>query len=77
MTFAPMEVNVLGFKINAIDNAAVVNIGPSQHIDLFVSYKRNQGVGEQNGDFSPLLFSFSWVSDPDLDDSKTVKNSVV
>jgi hypothetical protein len=75
--FAPMEVCVLGFKINAIDHSSVVNMGPSQHIDLFVSYKRNQGIGEQNGDISPIILPISWVADSDLSDNPTVKNSIV
>ncbi|WP_274365279.1 hypothetical protein [Paenibacillus thermotolerans] len=77
MTFAPMDVNMLGFKINTIDNSAVVTMGPSQHIDIFVSYKRNQGIGENNGDLSPITMSLSWVSDTDLIDANTIKNSIV
>ena len=75
MTFAPVALNILGIKINAIDHGAVVNLGPSQHLDQFVSYKRNQGIGEQNGDLSPTLLSHSWVWDMDLIDSFTVKSS--
>ena len=77
MTFAPASLNILGIKINAIDHGAVVNLGPSQHVDLFVSYKRNQGIGEQNGDFSPTLLTASWVSDADLIDSPTNKSSIL
>ncbi|WP_462411687.1 hypothetical protein [Neobacillus sp. Marseille-QA0830] len=77
MLFAPVSLTILGFKVNAIDHGAVVNLGPSQHIDLFVSYKRNQGIGEQNGDLSPNLLSLSGVSDMDLIDSPTVKNSII
>ncbi|MEH7076010.1 hypothetical protein [Neobacillus drentensis] len=77
MTFAPATLNILGIKINAIDHGAVVNLGPSQHLDLFVSYKRNQGIGEQNGDLSPTLLSTSWVLDNDLEDSTTVKSSIL
>lgn len=75
--FTPTAVNLLGFKINAIDNASVVNVGPVQYIDQFVSYKRNQGVGEINGDLSPANVPFSLISDPDLADSPSVKNSAV
>lgn len=77
MHFAPVSLNIVGIKINAIDNGAVFNVGPSQHLDLFVSYKRNQGIGEQNGDLSPTVFSRSWVSDMDLLDNPTVKSSLV
>jgi hypothetical protein len=75
--FAPVVINVLGIKINALDHSAVMNMGPNQHIDLFVSYKRNQGIGEQNGDASPIFIPISWVTDADISDSPTIKNSFV
>jgi hypothetical protein len=77
MTFAPATLNILGIKINAIDHGSVVNLGPTQHLDLFVSYKRNQGIGEQNGDFCPILSSTSWVLDNDFVDSPSVKSSIL
>jgi hypothetical protein len=77
MFFSPVVVNVLGLKINVLDHASVLNMGPSQHIDQFISYKRNQGIGEQNGDISPMVLSVSWVADRDWSDSNTLKNSVV
>ena len=41
---SPTVINVLGFKINTLDNGAVANMGSLQLIDQFVSYKRNQGI---------------------------------
>jgi hypothetical protein len=76
MLFAPVELNILGIKLNAVDHGAVINLGPSQHLDQFVSYKRSQGMGEQNGDLSPTIMPTSWVSDMDLVDSPTVKSSL-
>jgi hypothetical protein len=73
----PTVINVLGFKINTMDNGAVANMGSLQLIDQLVSYKRNQGIGEQNGDLSPLNFPSVALFDPDGSDSATVKNSVV
>lgn len=73
----PTVINVLGFKINAVDNGAVANMGSLQLIDQLVSYKRNQGIGEQNGDLSPFNFPGAALFDPDGSDSTTVKNSVV
>jgi hypothetical protein len=73
----PMQINLLGFKVNAIDNSSVVNTGSLQYIDQFVSYKRNQAVGEQNGDASPINLPMSAVVDPDLIDSPSSKNSAV
>ncbi|RFU60590.1 hypothetical protein [Peribacillus glennii] len=77
MIFAPMVVNILAYKINAVDNGAAVNMGPIQQLDFFVSYKRNQGVGEQNGDFSPYFLPFCLLVDADLSDSPAIKNSVI
>lgn len=74
---APMAINLLGFKINTLDNSSIVNLGPNQFIDQLTSYKRNYGVGEQNGDLSPINIPISWVVDPDLSDSNTAKNSLV
>ncbi|WP_420490040.1 hypothetical protein [Neobacillus vireti] len=72
-----MAINFLGFKVNTVDNTSFINFGPNQFIDQFTSYKRNQGVGEQNGDLSPVNIPISYVMDPDLTDSNTSKNSVV
>ncbi|HHY71979.1 MAG TPA: hypothetical protein GX497_01890 [Bacillus bacterium] len=73
--FAPVALNILGIKINSIDHGAVTNLGPSQHLDQFVSYKRNQGIGEMNGDLCTYSLSLSWVSDADLLDKPTIKSS--
>ncbi|MCC3373292.1 hypothetical protein LKX83_09440 [Cohnella sp. REN36] len=77
MYFTPMQINLLGFKVNAIDNTSVVNAGPVQYIDQLVSYKRNQSVAEINGDFSPVNMPFSILTDPDVADSNTVKSSAI
>lgn len=73
----PSVINVLGFKVNVVDNGAVMNMGSLQLIDQLVSYKRNQSFGEQNGDLSPINFPTAALFDPDGSDSPTVKNSVV
>ncbi|WP_251552703.1 hypothetical protein [Neobacillus muris] len=73
----PMAINLLGFKINAMDNGAVANMGSFQQIDQFISYKRNQAVGELNGDLSPVNLPAAFVFDPDGSDSNTVKNSLI
>ncbi|MBW5444934.1 hypothetical protein GE107_02495 [Cohnella sp. CFH 77786] len=75
--FTPTAINLLGFKVNSIDNSSVVNAGPLQVIDQFVSYKRNQGFGELNGDLSPANLPLSISLDPDLVDSNAAKNSLV
>jgi hypothetical protein len=77
LNIAPMAFNFLGFKVNSLDNGAFLNLGPNQFIDQFVSYKRNQGVGEQNGDISPVNIPISWIGDTDVTDSNTAKNSIV
>ncbi|CAM3824480.1 hypothetical protein COLU111180_09645 [Cohnella lubricantis] len=77
MHFSPVMVNILGLKLNTLDHASVLNLGPSQHMDQFVSYKRNQGIGEQNGDLSPTILPATAVFDCDLVDSASVKASVL
>jgi len=77
LNIAPMAINFLGFKVNTLDHSSLINLGPNQFIDQFVSYKRNQGVGEQNGDISPIYIPISWVVDPDLTDSNSGKNSLI
>ncbi|WP_394233621.1 hypothetical protein [Niallia oryzisoli] len=75
--FSPTIVNILGIKINALDNGAISNTGSLQVIDQLVTYKRNQGFGEQNGDLSPSNAITPAVVDPDVSDSNSMKNSVV
>ncbi|MEH7546001.1 hypothetical protein COJ85_33615 [Bacillus sp. AFS076308] len=77
MNIAPMAINFLGFKVNTVDNSSYINLGPNQFIDQLLSYKRNQGVGEQNGDLSPVNIPISYVVDTDVTDSNTAKNSIV
>ncbi|MHC0038041.1 hypothetical protein [Pseudoneobacillus sp. C159] len=74
---SPTVINVLGFKINAVDNGAVANMGSLQLVDQFISYKRNQAFGELNGDLSPTYFPTSAIFDPDGSDSNSIKNSVI
>lgn len=74
---SPNVINVLGIKINSIDNGAVANIGSLQSIDKFVAYKRNQAFGELNGDLSPVNLPYNAIIDPDGVDSNAVKNSVI
>lgn len=77
MNFAPVAISVAAIKLNAIDHASVLNFGTAQHIDIAVAYKRNQGLGEQNGDLSPIVLPISAVSDCDLNDSNAIKASVL
>ncbi|MED3570979.1 hypothetical protein ACTHO0_04445 [Cytobacillus praedii] len=72
---SPMAINVLVLKVNSIDNGSIGNMGTLQSIDTFVSYKRNQGFGEQIGDLSPVNLPGSTVIDPDVSDSNSIKNS--
>jgi hypothetical protein len=75
--FAPVEINLLGFKVNVLDHASVLNLGPHQVIDQFISYKRNQGYGEQNGDIVPFIIPIGTIWDNDMNDSLSVKNSIL
>lgn len=77
MFFSPSVVNVGGFKINTMDRGSSLTLGPYQQVDYFLSAKINQGFGEENGDFTPLVVPISNVLDADLVDSNSAKNSVV
>ena len=77
INFAPVAINMLGIKLNVLDHASVLNMGPNQFIDQFVSYKRNQGFGEQNGDIVPILVPISYVYDSDFIDHMTTKQSII
>lgn len=73
----PTAVNLLGFKVNLIDNASVMNFGPLQYIDQLVTYKRNIGFGEIIGDLSPPRATLSITIDPDLNDAQAIKVSAL
>lgn len=75
--FAPVQVNLLGIKINSLDNASVMNIGPIQYIDQYISYKKNQGYGEQNGDLARYFIPISYVFDADINDGLSAKYSII
>lgn len=77
MFFSPSVVNVGGFKINTMDRGSSLTLGPYQQVDYFLSAKINQGFGEENSDFTPLVVPISNVLDADLVDSNSAKNSVV
>ncbi|MFD2671234.1 hypothetical protein [Marinicrinis sediminis] len=77
MNFSPMVVNLLGFKVNAVEKSSVVSLGPVLAADVFVSTKRNQGFGAINGDLSQAWFPLSMVLDSDVADSNSIKNSVI
>lgn len=70
-----MTVNLGDLKVNVLDHASVLTMGPNQFIDQFVSYKRNQAYGEQNGDFVPTFIPIGYIFDSDLSDSWTAKNN--
>jgi hypothetical protein len=77
LIFAPMNVNLGDMKVNVFDHGSILNMGPNQITDVFISYKRNQGYGEQNGDIAPMLIPISFLLDNDVSDSATVKNSIL
>jgi len=77
LLFAPMAVNLGNIKVNSIDHGSLLNMGPNQLTDQFVSYKRNQGYGEQNGDFVPIILPICTIYDSDYSDSWTGKESFI
>ncbi|HET7658679.1 MAG TPA: hypothetical protein VFK37_10320 [Bacillales bacterium] len=77
MIFAPMQVNLLAFKINVMDRSATLSFGPIQQLDVFQANKRNQGFGEENGDLTVFNVPISGVIDPDVLDSNSAKGSAL
>ncbi len=77
MNFAPMVVNFLGIKVNVLEHESSFTIGPFFQLDTFVSEKRNYGFGEENGDLVLINIPISGITDTDLIDAASVKNSVV
>ncbi|GGE32334.1 hypothetical protein GCM10011391_08750 [Pullulanibacillus camelliae] len=77
MNFAPMAVNILGFKVNVMERSATLSFGPIQQNDVFNSTKRNQGYGEENGDLTAVYLPINFVNDMDISDSNSQKTSVI
>ncbi|CAG7650087.1 hypothetical protein ACFQI7_28750 [Paenibacillus allorhizosphaerae] len=77
MIFAPMAINMLGFKVNVIDHSSLVSFGPVQQTDTFLSIKRNMGFGESNGDLGVIFVPLNAIVDTDATDSNAAKNSIV
>jgi hypothetical protein len=77
LIFAPMVVNFGNLKVNVFDHASLLVMGPNQLMDQYVSYKRNQAYGEQNGDFVPYLIPIGYIFDSDVSDSWTGKNNSI
>ncbi|WP_226659166.1 hypothetical protein [Pseudalkalibacillus hwajinpoensis] len=77
MIFAPTVINLLGFKVNILERNSMINFAPTQQADVFLSTKRNQGFGEENGDVTAVYIPISYVVDADVSDSNSIKNSVV
>ncbi|GGH73984.1 hypothetical protein JOD43_000182 [Pullulanibacillus pueri] len=76
MNFAPMVVNLLGFKINVMERTATLSFGPIQQMDINNSTKRNQGFGEENGDLTSVNIPIGSVMDQDLADANFQKWSI-
>ena len=74
--FAPVVINLLGFKVNTMDRNSILSFSPVQQNDIFLSTKRNQGFGELNGDCSPPLLPVNGVADPNINESNAIKGSI-
>jgi hypothetical protein len=70
-------VNLLGFKVNLFERNSILSFGPVQEIDIYLSTKRNQGFGEQNGDLTTTIAPLNIANDQDVSDSNSAKGSVV
>jgi hypothetical protein len=77
MQFAPIVVNILAYKVNTLDHMSNLVNGPFQGIDLFLSNKRNQGFGEDNGDLNQINLPLVSTIDNDLLDGTSQKTSFI
>jgi len=75
--FAPVQINLLAFKINEIDHNSNEVFGSMAAIDVFNSDKRNTGFGSQYGDANAMLFNATTIFDPDFVDTSSIKESLV
>jgi len=75
--FAPVQINLLAFKINEIDHNSSEVLGSSAMIDVFNSDKRNTGFGSQYGDANLMLLQSTAIFDGDFADNNAVKESLV
>lgn len=77
MLLSPVVLNVLGFKINSLDHLSNFVMGANQQTDLYLSNKRNQGFGEDNGDFNSINFPVNSTADMDFLDANSQKTSFI
>jgi hypothetical protein len=77
LIFAPLVVNLLGFKINFMDTQSILSYGAFQQADFYFVEKRNMGFGEDTGDISPIYIPLNYILDMDATDTNSVKGSVV
>ncbi|HHW42515.1 hypothetical protein GFC01_02230 [Desulfofundulus thermobenzoicus] len=74
--FFPVQINMLGFKVNTMEHNSSISFGSSIVTDLSVFTKSNTSTGAQNGDF-PASFSLGALNDSDIFDATQSKGSVI
>lgn len=74
--FFPVQINMLGFKVNTVDRNASISIGPSVRTDFNAFTKANAGTGAQNGDL-PVTFATGFLNDADVFDATGTKESII
>lgn len=75
--FAPVQINLVAFKINSLENNGTNSLGSFSELDFLNMEKRNAGFGSQLGDANLVMFQTSAVLDSDLADSNVIKGSVL
>jgi len=74
--FFPVQINMLGFKVNTLEHNASIHLGSNVQTDLNVFTKANSSTGAQNGDL-PVTFSLGALNDADVFDSTQGKESLI
>lgn len=71
----PVVINIFFLKINVIENTSSLNIGQNYMADFNSFNKTNAGTGPLYGDQSIMDLDSAFVSDPDLVDMPSVKQT--
>ncbi|KHE67456.1 hypothetical protein [Halobacillus sp. BBL2006] len=70
MKFLPTEINLPHMKINTVEKQSSVSFGQNYKTNRYVTCKRQQGFGEQNGDRVITHHPIQGVVDADFSDNE-------
>ncbi|WML39792.1 hypothetical protein RCG19_21910 [Neobacillus sp. OS1-2] len=71
--FIPTKVTIGSMKINSPDHKSAVSVGPTFFKGINVTGKKNQGFGQQMGDFSITSVPIYIIFDDEIIDMPSIK----